>query len=75
MVYKAGVGIKPVPVTQLTREKLVEAFRELRSEQLVDAAQTMAATFAREDGAKEGEKQEARCCEFAAYIHHHLLRY
>lgn len=56
MVHKAGVGVKPVPVTQLTRDKLVEAFRELRSERLAQAAQAMAFAFAREDGAKEGEK-------------------
>ena len=54
MVHKAGVGIKPVPVTQLTREKLVEAFRELRSKRIIQAARDMAVAFAKEDGAKEG---------------------
>jgi UDP:flavonoid glycosyltransferase YjiC (YdhE family) len=54
MVYKAGVGVKPVPVTQLTKGKLAHAFRELRKDKMKAAAQQMARQFGKEDGAKEG---------------------
>ena len=54
MVYQAKVGVRPVPVVQLTTEKLAEAFHELRSPLLVQAAQKMAESFSKEDGAKEG---------------------
>lgn len=54
MIHQAGVGVRPVPVTQLSSDKLAEAFLELKSPRLAQAAQDMAKAFASEDGAKEG---------------------
>jgi len=54
MVHQAHVGVRPIPVVQLTAEKLAAAFQELRSPSLVAAAEMLAQRLAREDGAKEG---------------------
>ena len=56
MVYQAKVGVLPVPVVQLTAEKLAAAFQELRSPALVATAERLAERLSREDGAKEGLK-------------------
>jgi hypothetical protein len=54
MVHKAGVGPAPVPIKQLTTEKLCELLRELTSPAMASAAQAMAEAFTRENGVKEG---------------------
>lgn len=56
MVFQARVGLPPVPVVELTAEKLATAFKDLRSPSLVSAAERMAERLGRENGAKEGLK-------------------
>ncbi|KAK1942060.1 Sterol 3-beta-glucosyltransferase UGT80A2 [Phytophthora citrophthora] len=55
-VVKAGVGVDPCPITELTTKKLRAAFEELQSPFLRNRAQRLQKRMQQEDGAEEAVK-------------------
>jgi hypothetical protein len=52
-VYEKGVGPKPIPIKRMTAGRLAQAFQDLRSPEMIAAAEKMASAFASEDGLSE----------------------
>lgn len=56
MVYRAGVGPSPCPVTKLTAEILAEKLRDLQKDSLKQNAVELSQKMATEDGVQGGLK-------------------